>query len=153
MNRLEDDSTDDNQEDLNVYELSGAQKRRFGCEIVDGQNTTRKIHRTHNLNRRTIQKYAHVIRVGGTLYERGGRPRIIDQVGLSKVANYWSRHPELVDNEIKVLIDLEREDTHRRRFAMDAGDEVCLGRLHRITYFRYLKELRVMAGLCALASP
>jgi hypothetical protein len=137
-----DSCTDEDHEDLDAYELSATQKRGMGRDIVSGHLTTRKVHHRHNLKRRTVQKYAHVVRVGGILYDKGGRPCQIDEIGFLRLGKYWFDNPGLSNDSVKVIIDLERERTHNRRLGVDEAVEVCLPSLHRSTYCRYMNYMR-----------
>ena len=144
MDSADDPYPDEESEMLNVLALSGLQKRTFGRDVASGRVSSFELHYRTSLKRRTIQKYAHVVRIGGILYARGGRPCILDTEGLEAIAKYWCQQQELTRDAIKELIDMERENTVRRRLGKESDFDVTLGPLHRSTYHKYISILRLM---------
>ena len=87
---------------------------------------------------RTAQKYAQVVRNGGTLHKESGRPLLIDVEGLQNMAAHVA---EYTNKDINILIDLEHENTYRKRHMVGKDEEINIPAMSMKSVGRYVKKV------------
>ena len=122
--------------------LSGSDKINIGHQIVAGKESTKEAHKVHNVNIRTIQRYAKSAREGKCLYKESGRPKKIDEEGFKNICYHVIGSGEVAEEDIKHFINYEYENTYRRRHNLDDDVDVDLTPLSRATCHRYVKEVK-----------
>jgi hypothetical protein len=126
--------------------LLGRDKVALGCQINRGALTTAAVELRYNVARRTAQKYATVIKKGGCLYDKGGRPSTIDSIGIQEVADFIVRNPDSSTDTIRAMLRTAHVNTLKRRRpdTFDSSDDE-YERISRVSVWRYERKAHDLA--------
>mgnify|MGYP005990211493 CR=1 FL=1 len=135
----------DNNGGEHASRLLGRDKVALGCKINRGALTTSAVELRYNVARRTAQKYATVIKKGGCLYDKSGRPPAIDALGIQEVAEFIGRNPDTSKATIRTQLRNAHVNTLKRRrpATFDSPDE--FESISRASVWRYERKAHDMA--------
>ena len=101
--------------DFSNCEPNADQKSYLTSLIIDGKFGAAEVAKRTHLSRKRLNQFVRVVRHGGNLTGKGGRPRILDTNSLKLLSEQINSQDPPCDDDIKRLIKVEFGTTLKRR--------------------------------------